>query len=194
MPWSVPNHYLNQCLNIVKWTIGNKLQWNLNKKMYIFHSKKSISKYHLENGGHFCLGLNVFMTKSTFYVMSGDEPCSWGNEYTMSLLYKSYTYIICCICGKSENASIWWRHHGKLGDDSALVMCNVRYHLTSNTNMPENQECFCARKSIRFDENLMRGLAKYVKHPQAYWVTSINSSPPSAAYIYVSELGHHWFR
>ena len=29
-------HYLNQCWNIVNWTLGNKLQWNLNWNWYIF--------------------------------------------------------------------------------------------------------------------------------------------------------------
>ena len=30
------SHYLNQCWNIINWTIGNKLQWNLNKNLHIF--------------------------------------------------------------------------------------------------------------------------------------------------------------
>ena len=35
----------------------NKLQWNL--KFIYFHSRKYIWNGHLENGGHFFLGLNV---------------------------------------------------------------------------------------------------------------------------------------
>ena len=31
-----PSHYLNQCWNVVNWTIGNKLQLNLRRKSYIF--------------------------------------------------------------------------------------------------------------------------------------------------------------
>ena len=38
--WPVPNLYLNQCWNIVYWTLGNKRNWNL----YIF-----IKKRHLKN-------------------------------------------------------------------------------------------------------------------------------------------------
>ena len=34
--WSAPSHYLNQCWNIVNWSITNKLQWNFNCKYYIF--------------------------------------------------------------------------------------------------------------------------------------------------------------
>ena len=35
--WSAPSHYLNQCWNIVNWTIGNQLQWNfyLNSNIFI---------------------------------------------------------------------------------------------------------------------------------------------------------------
>ena len=31
-----PSHYLNQCWNVVNWTIRNKLQWNLKRNSYIF--------------------------------------------------------------------------------------------------------------------------------------------------------------
>ena len=34
--WPAPSHYLNQCWNIVNWTLGNKFQWNLNRTLYIF--------------------------------------------------------------------------------------------------------------------------------------------------------------
>ena len=34
--WTAPSHYLNQCCNIVNWTLGNKLQWNLNQNSYNF--------------------------------------------------------------------------------------------------------------------------------------------------------------
>ena len=33
---SVPSHYLNQCRNIVNWSIMNKLQWNFNQNYNIF--------------------------------------------------------------------------------------------------------------------------------------------------------------
>ena len=33
--WSAPSHYLNQCWNIVNWTLGNKLQWNFNRNSNI---------------------------------------------------------------------------------------------------------------------------------------------------------------
>ena len=32
----MPSHYLNQCWNIVNWTLRNKLQWNFNPNSYIF--------------------------------------------------------------------------------------------------------------------------------------------------------------
>ena len=31
-----PSHYQNQCRNIINWTFGNTLQWNLNRNLYIF--------------------------------------------------------------------------------------------------------------------------------------------------------------
>ena len=34
--WPAPSQYLNQCRNIVNWTLRNKLQWNLNRNSNIF--------------------------------------------------------------------------------------------------------------------------------------------------------------
>ena len=34
--WPVPSHYLNQCLHIVNWTLGIKLQWNFSRNSNIF--------------------------------------------------------------------------------------------------------------------------------------------------------------
>ena len=42
--YSAPSHYLNQCLDIVNWTLGNKLQWNFNQ-----NKKLSIHKNGSEN-------------------------------------------------------------------------------------------------------------------------------------------------
>ena len=55
--WWAPSHYLNQCWNIVNWTLRNKLQWNLNRNSYIsfkkMHFKMPSGKWR-----PFCLGLN----------------------------------------------------------------------------------------------------------------------------------------
>ena len=32
----MPSHYLNQCCNIVNWTLGNEIRWNFNRNSYIF--------------------------------------------------------------------------------------------------------------------------------------------------------------
>ena len=43
--WSVPSHRLNQCWNIVNWTLRNKLQWNFIINSYVF-----IQENAFENG------------------------------------------------------------------------------------------------------------------------------------------------
>ena len=54
----MPSHYLNQCWNIVNWTLGNKLQWNfIQTRSFSFMQvdlKMLSGKWWL-----FCLGLNV---------------------------------------------------------------------------------------------------------------------------------------
>ena len=39
-----PSHYLNQCWDIVNWTLGNKLQWNLNRNLNIFIEENTFEK------------------------------------------------------------------------------------------------------------------------------------------------------
>ena len=34
--WTAPSHYLNQCWNIIDWTLRNTLQWNLSRNYNIF--------------------------------------------------------------------------------------------------------------------------------------------------------------
>ena len=42
MGWSAPNHYQNQCWNIVNWTPRNKLQWKFNRNSYIFNQENAL--------------------------------------------------------------------------------------------------------------------------------------------------------
>ena len=39
--WSVPSHYLNQCWNIVNWTLSNKFQWNCYRNSNIFSQENA---------------------------------------------------------------------------------------------------------------------------------------------------------
>ena len=37
-----PSHFMNQCWNIVNWTLRNKLQWNLNRNSNIFIQENAL--------------------------------------------------------------------------------------------------------------------------------------------------------
>ena len=60
---SAPSHYLNQCCNILNWTLENKLQWKFNQNSSIFIEKNSFENVICEMA-LFCLGLNVLIIKS----------------------------------------------------------------------------------------------------------------------------------
>ena len=40
--WMAPSHYLNQCWNIVNWTLRNNLQWNFNRNSNIFIQENTL--------------------------------------------------------------------------------------------------------------------------------------------------------
>ena len=42
MHWWTTSHYLNQCWNIVNWTLSNKLQWNFNRNSNIFIQENAL--------------------------------------------------------------------------------------------------------------------------------------------------------
>ena len=54
--WPAPSHYLNQRWNIVNWTLRNKLQWNLNRNLYIFIQENTFE--NVWKWRPFYLGLN----------------------------------------------------------------------------------------------------------------------------------------
>ena len=57
--WSAPSHYLNQCLNIVDWTLRNKLQWNFYRNSNIFIHEKMHLKMASAKWRPFSPGLNM---------------------------------------------------------------------------------------------------------------------------------------
>ena len=59
-PLNLITHSLNQCWNIVDWTLGNKLQWNFNRNSYIFIQENPFETV-VWKWRPFCLGLNVLM-------------------------------------------------------------------------------------------------------------------------------------
>ena len=57
------SHYLNQCWHIVNLTLGNKLQWNLNRNWYVFFQENAFENVVWKMAA-ICLGLNVLNSKS----------------------------------------------------------------------------------------------------------------------------------
>ena len=55
--WTAPSHYLNQCWNIVNWTLGNKIQLNFNWNSNIFIQENAYENVVCEMAS-ICLGLN----------------------------------------------------------------------------------------------------------------------------------------
>ena len=71
-----PSHYLNQCWNIVNWTLSNKLQWNFNRNSNIFF-KKMCLKVSSVKWWPFCIVLNVLKHFSKNTVIHQPSPTSF---------------------------------------------------------------------------------------------------------------------
>ena len=107
-----PSHYLNQCWNIVNWTLGNKLQWNLNQNPNIF-----IQENAFENGvcemASICLGLNELYWDSLTVV----SPTTWQKLQPWKVLPHCWLWqFILFLCRESYNNAFITRYYttGKL--------------------------------------------------------------------------------
>ena len=81
----MPHHYLNQWWNIVDWTLGNKLQWNLNRNLYICVNENPSENVIWKMRG-ICHGLNVL----SWY--------SWSRSWKHSLMTLTHWGQVTHIC------------------------------------------------------------------------------------------------
>ena len=73
MAWPAPSHYLYQCWNIVNWTLGNKLHWNLNRNLYIFVIKMLLN---MSSGKGWPFYLGLYVLSSAMWATEEDTAFS----------------------------------------------------------------------------------------------------------------------
>ena len=73
--WPAPSHYLNQCRNIVNWTMRNKFQWKFHHNTTIFIQENAFENV-VWKMVVICLGLNVlrYSTRSIHYGLRYHNP------------------------------------------------------------------------------------------------------------------------
>ena len=80
--WLAPSHYLNQCWNIVNWTLGNKLHWKF-FKLYTFSFKKMHLKMPSGKWLPFCLSLNEL-------ILPRQYTCIWLTMASVFMVFTSF--------------------------------------------------------------------------------------------------------
>ena len=104
----MPGHCLNQCWNIVNWTRGNKLQWNLNQNSNIFIQENAFENFVCEMASIWSLpqcvnslcpsdGLWCHISLSAlFQVMACSQIAKTLN--LMSIGYRFHMKVlVCCV-------------------------------------------------------------------------------------------------
>ena len=81
--WMGPSHYLNQCWNIVDWTLRNKLQWNLNQNSHIFIQENAFEKVIWKMAAILSRPLCVKILSSLVQVIVFEIAATSGNELNM---------------------------------------------------------------------------------------------------------------
>ena len=127
-------HYLNQCWNIVNWTHGNKLQWNL-IAIQTFSFRKMYLQMSSAKWRPFCLSLDVLRQRTLScrcVIVATLCPCRQG---PCPGHQRQTFHLPPCVCDTQKRrrfhaahhftkhfpvtANLWWRH--QMGQFSALL-------------------------------------------------------------------------
>ena len=106
LPWFAPSHYLNQCWNIVNWTLGNKI--SVKSKFIHFHSRKCVWKMVAILSPPQCLKYSIGQTNS----------CTMKRIFDLILMYNScnsFVFAKLVIFNNYECLYLCWLlWHGKV--------------------------------------------------------------------------------
>ena len=120
---------VGQCWNIVSLTLGNKLQWNLNRNEYIFIQENAFENVVWKMAA-ICLGLNVLKLYALPIKTSKTQPSfHFSRNKTMKISYsKSDCSILFNSLWPSDN--IWQHRSGStLADVKACCLSTQNHYL-----------------------------------------------------------------
>ena len=127
-----PSHYLNQCWNIVNWSIGNKLKQNLYRKLYMITQENAFENVvckmaailsRLQHVNSFRIG------SRPHFVLDGSQtsrirPYLYGNRHAILFIFSLVEYFA--------------RSSHYLGYPHGL------YDVMAMGLLPDTQNCGCA--------------------------------------------------
>ena len=137
----MPNHYLNQCWNIVNWTLGNKLRWNLNQNLNIMIQEnafeniiwkmaailswpqcvnhKSCDQEHI----FLCSNTDIFIQATVFQnvICKCYLFCPRAKEWTLLVLKLGYSRITWTTTGTT---SVFSNAYCQTSTISCTLVCN----------------------------------------------------------------------
>ena len=91
----MPSHYLEQCWDIVNWTLRNKLQWNFNRNSDIFIEENALANVVCEMAS-ICLGLNVLRGVNKRWSFPVMTLCH-NNRHIRTITLNSITVSQCSV-------------------------------------------------------------------------------------------------
>ena len=83
-----PSHYLNQWWNTVIWTLGNKLQWNLNQNSSIFIEERAFEKVCKMTLIWLSLSVLTYSTTLQVQKLPGHSPAQ-GENFIIKLIFRN---------------------------------------------------------------------------------------------------------
>ena len=112
--WSASSSYLNQCWNIVKWTLRNKLKWNLNQNSNIFIEENAFESVVCEMSAILsrpqCVKfvyLWVVLLQYAWLSHNATQQAQQSREFPQLCMVEWYIYIYIYITNPIDLFTIW---------------------------------------------------------------------------------------
>ena len=122
--WPEPSHYLNQCWNIVDWTLRNKLQWNLNRNSYTFIQENAFEDVVWKMAAILpwpqCVKRKVWGVFLFVQCITNILPLLFFSTLVVDVLHACYCELQYTIFSRAWRAMIWVR----ISSVTSYKMCN----------------------------------------------------------------------
>ena len=141
------SHYLNQCLYIVKWTLDNELQWNINGNSSTFIEENTFENVFGEMTAILSWPQYVKASHFTGHSTVIPKACRCYQKRTIIRIVGPLCWVFTGTCiatgfpahkaRKVESVSMSWRLHKPITlvvRDFSLLNSSVRWYISNSRN------------------------------------------------------------
>ena len=140
------SHHLNQCWNIVSWTLRNKLQWNLNHNLYIFIQENAFQNVVWKMVANVLISWwHKTVVEHTAYTV---YPKKYAHGFCFAVLCYGYTLTDFPISIRLTSLALWQSNDCPSASKATLMNMDkyfmwIHYEWLHNHNKAKHNKTAC---------------------------------------------------